>query len=120
MRTMLMTLCLALVFAATAVAVGPIINVDIQVSPATIILKAPCTWITIHADIKCSVVDADSVKINGVDVAVVKADARGDLVAKVPFDAVAPSLSPPEALIVLTGATKDGSVFSGSATVAVK
>jgi len=119
MRTIAPTLCVLLVLSVFAYADAPT-TVNIQVAPATIVLKAPLKWITIHADIDYSAVNAASVCINGLDADLVFADDRGDLVAKVSFPRIAPQLLAGSAEIVLTGVTNEGDAFSGSETVRVK
>lgn len=120
MRIVAPTLCVLLLLAASVHAAAPTLAVSIQVSPATIVLKAPLQWLTIHADIACSAVDRSTVAINGLDADAVFADNCGNLVAKVHFERIRPLLSTPSAQIVLTGVTNDGVAFSGSATVPVK
>lgn len=119
MRVTVVALCLMLLLLMTAHAVAET-AVDIQVAPATIVLKAPCQWVTVHADIAFPSVAPGSVEINGIGVDVVKADDCGNLVAKIAFEKITAIVTPPEALITLTGLTKDGEAFSGSATVRVK
>jgi|LSQX01.3.fsa_nt_gb hypothetical protein len=117
MRTVAVpVIVLSLLVSAWAIAA---LNVAIQVSPATIVLKAPLEWITIHTDIPYSTVNADSVTINGLD-AFTKSDNCGDLVAKVRFVKILPQLNAPSAEIVLEGETNGGEAFSGSQVVRVK
>lgn len=120
MRALVPTAVLLLLLVTLAFAAAPVITVPIQVSPATIILKAPCQWVTIHADIAYSTVDASTVAINGLDAEAVFADNCGDLVAKVSFESIVDGLTPGQTTITLTGVTKDGIAFSGSSTVPVK
>ncbi|MGI5816742.1 MAG: hypothetical protein ACOX9R_01460 [Armatimonadota bacterium] len=119
MRLTLLTLCLVMVLALTAYAVAEM-AVDIQVAPATIVLKAPCQWVTVHADIAYGTVDPESVEINGLEADRVFADDCGNLVAKVDFTSAIEGMTPPAAQIILTGVTKDGEAFSGSSFVRVK
>jgi hypothetical protein len=120
MRMLVPVLCALFVFAMVGHAAAPTLSVEIQVAPATIVLKAPCNWVTIHADIAYSNVQKDSVKINGLDPSSVFADDCGNLVARIAFDEITPIVSPPSAEIVLTGVTTDGVAFGGSDTVRVK
>ncbi|NLO04824.1 MAG: hypothetical protein GX131_03225 [candidate division WS1 bacterium] len=120
MRALVPTAVLLLLLVTSAYAVAPVVTVPIQVSPATIILKAPCQWITIHADIDYAAVNASTVAINGLDAEAVFPDNRGDLVAKISFESIISGLEPGETTITLTGVTTEGTAFSGSSTVPVK
>ena len=96
------------------------VTVPIKVSPGTIALRSKGTWVTVHADIPYSQVAVGSVALNGLGATLCFADDRGDLVAKFSLAKVKAMVSPPEATLTLTGATKDGTAFSGSDTVPVK
>ena len=103
----------------------PIMPIDIQISPHTIIHKAPVNWLTVHTDISYSSVDKPTVEIrneNGdvVGVAWTKSDSRGNLVAKFHMAEVEEIVGSPEATLTLTGYRKDGIPFEGSDTVLVK
>ncbi|MFO8080854.1 MAG: hypothetical protein R6V07_11150 [Armatimonadota bacterium] len=120
MRELVTVMCALVVFAMAGHAAAPTLSVEIQVAPATIVLKAPCNWVTIHADIAYSSVQRDSVKINGLNADSVFADSCGNLVAKIAFERITELVSPPTAEIVLTGVTTDGVAFGGSEIVRVK
>ncbi len=93
--------------------------VDITISPSTIVLGAPGEWITAHTDIPYASVDCTTIALNGIAVAVTKADACGDLVAKFRRPEVEAIVAPPEAILLLTGVTKQGEPFAGDDTVVV-
>jgi len=116
MRTIAVVTILALaVLPAAAQTVVPI-----QVSPAVIVLGAPVAWVTVHADIPYGSVSTASIELNGLAVSWTKADSRGDLVAKFDFDDVTASITTPSVTFTLTGLTKTGDAFEGSATVRVR
>ena len=98
------------------------VTVPIKVSPGTIVLASrnEMPVVTVHADIPYSQVAVGSVALNGLGATLCFADDRGDLVAKFSLAKVKAMVSPPEATLTLTGATKDGTAFSGSDTVPVK
>ncbi len=126
MRSLVPVFCAVIVFAVAGYAAAPFLSVEIQVSPATIVRDASCNWVTIHTDIARSTVEAETVtvRIPGNELLrddlYLDSDARGNLVVKTAFVNVAPYVEPPSAEIVLTGMTKDGVEFGGSATVRVK
>ena len=120
MRALVAVLCLAFVLSLATVAVAQDLSVQIQVAPATIVLKAPCQWVTVHADISFSSVSDETVQINGSDADLVFPDNRGELVAKIAFEEIASMVAAPSAEITLTGVTTGDVPFSGSATVRVK
>lgn len=94
-------------------------TVDIQVSPATIIIKEEGEWVTVHAAIPYSDVATDTVALEGIPAALTFADACGDLVAKFALEDVLTIIAPPEATLTLTGVTGAGDLFEGSDTVRV-
>lgn len=120
MRRRTAIVCVVTVLALASLAVAATFTVAIQVAPATIVRDAPCEWVTVHADIPYSSVNTETVLINGFDADWVFPDNRGDLVAKVEFENIAPSVGPPSAVITLQGVTTSGAAFTGSATVRVK
>ena len=63
----------------------------IYVAPSTIVLSAPCPWVTIHTDVPYVAVDAVSVEVDGKDtpVAMTYDDSCGRFVAKLKFGEVA-------------------------------
>ena len=95
------------------------VEITITVSPQTLVLGSQGEWVTVHADIAYSRVDAVTLLLNGVEVSVTKSDANGSLVAKFELDSVKDIVGPPEATFVLEGLTHDGTPFAGSDTVRV-
>jgi hypothetical protein len=112
-------LSLGMICAAGGPADAQSITVDVTISPSTIVLGAPGEWITAHTDIPYSSVDRSTVALNGIAVAVTKADACGDLVAKFRRPEIEAIVAPPEAILLLTGVTKQGEPFAGEDTVVV-
>lgn len=119
MRMPVLMLCLPLALVVATVAVASL-AVDVQVAPAQIVLNAPSTWLTVHADIAYSAVQEGTVYINGLDADRVFPDDCGNLVAKVEMERIKELVEPPSAEITLTGLTTGGEAFSGSAVVRVK
>ena len=98
----------------------PDLLINIQVSPATILIGADqAVMVTVHAEIPYSTVDGASVTLNGITVKATFSDLRGDLVAKFLSSEVKGVVSPGNGELTLTGMTKDGQVFSGTCTVRV-
>ena len=95
-------------------------DVAIQISPNTVVLDSDGVWLTVHADIALSDVQNDSVALEEIPAAVVKADAQGNLVAKFSLAEVKMFVSPPNATLTLTGLNKAGDLFSGSDSIRVK
>ena len=62
---------------------------NIMISPNTLILSSLCDVITVHSNIPYGAVVETSVAVNGVEVPFTKADACGDLVAKIGVDDLA-------------------------------
>lgn len=96
------------------------LEIDVKVSPNTIVLASEGTLVTIHTNIALSAVDTGSLTLNGIPVAWTKADAKGNLVAKFNQYEIKAILTPPEATLELLGLKTDGTGFSGSDTVVVK
>lgn len=103
--------------------------IEIQVSPSTILLSSKAKGpqkvrVTVHADIDYSDVATYSVTLSGIGAAFTFPDARGDLVAKFEFDAVADlvreMMQAGEAILRLDGYYVSGGSFSGEDTVRVK
>jgi hypothetical protein len=99
---------------------GDIVEVVIDVSPATLVLDSPGTWVTVHAEIALSEVDGTTVTLDGVTPDVVKADNRGELVAKFDRASIVAIVSPPEATLTLNGLTVSGVPFAGTDTITVQ
>ena len=95
-------------------------EISIKVSPNAIVLDSEGAWVTVHTDIALSAVDTATLTLNGIPVAWTKADAKGNLVAKLHQSDMKSILEPPQALLELAGSTKDGTRFAGSDTVRVK
>lgn len=106
------------------------LEIEIQVSPATLVLDAPQVWVTIHADVKYSdvntvpgvylVVDGESIPAKSVF-----ADDRGDLVAKFDKDDVESlledSVNYATATVTLVCTLlEDGTICSGSQQVTIR
>lgn len=100
--------------------VPDLLEVEIAVSPNTIVLDSEATWVTVHTDIPLGSVAVETLALSGIDVSWVKADAKGNLVAKFDFDAVAAIVSKPSATLTLTGTTVGGVPFEGSDMVRVR
>ena len=95
-------------------------EVVIQVSPASLILDSPGTWVTVHADIAYSDVDSATLTMNGVELVYSKSDNRGQLVVKFARADIQNIVSPPEATLTLTGLTVYGEPFTGSEVIKVE
>ncbi len=96
--------------------------VDIQCSPSVVVLDSVASgdWLTVHTDIPLSAVDTDEpIYLNGVLVDYVKADNRGNLVAKFDLTELKALLAPPSTVLTLEGTTVEGLAFVGSDTVGV-
>ena len=99
---------------------GEAMEVHIDISPATLVLDSPGTWVTVHAQISLSAVDTQSVTLEGIVPDVIKADNRGELVAKFGRETIASIVSPPEATLTLQGLTAAGEPFAGTDTITVQ
>ncbi len=96
------------------------LEVLIQVSPATLVLDSPGVWVTVHAEIPYGdVVDA-TLTMNGVELTFAKSDNHGDLVVKFERADIQNIVSPPEAMLTLTGMTVSGEPFFGSEMIGVE
>ncbi|MCK5838915.1 MAG: hypothetical protein KAG99_03655 [Bacteroidales bacterium] len=90
--------------------------IEIQVSPHVLNLQNNGSVVTIHTDIGFSVVNAESVYLNGVEIQSWKADNNGFFVAKFNMDAIQdlPGLMVGELNeFKLEGVTYDGEEFVG-------
>jgi hypothetical protein len=94
-------------------------NISVTISPKTIVLGSGGQWITAHTNIALGDVDCSSLTLNGVPVAWTKADAQGNLVAKFHKAEIDAIVSPPAAVLVLSGLTNNGVGFSGADDVVV-
>lgn len=97
--------------------------IDVQVAPGTILIGAEqANQITVHAAIAYSVVDSESIDLNGVAPVSTWADDRGELVARfspVDVEALPEVQALGDVVLTLTGLTDAGDVFSGSDVVRV-
>ena len=121
----LRTLALILVvLSLSVIALAADIALEVKVSPNVLVLKAPTNWITIHTDMPLSAVDQSSLDVavngNSVPIALVKADACGQMVLKISQAEVDPYVDPPWATFVVTGATNAGDTFEGADTIRVR
>jgi hypothetical protein len=92
----------------------------VAVSPQTLLLSSDQGGrVTVHTSIPCSSVDRGTLALNGVPVSSVGADALGHLVAGFDEAAIKAVVTPPEAVMTLTGSYTDGTAFAGSDTVRV-
>jgi hypothetical protein len=94
--------------------------VDISIAPCNLVIGEQGEWVTVHADIPYSLVDTNSLEMAGLQPVSVFADARGDLVAKFDQLLIQAIVSPPDAEFTLTGNTKMGQAFEGTATIQVQ
>jgi len=108
---------------------GNVFALEIQVSPAVLVVKAKaaCDCITIHTGVPYDTTAPESVTVNGANIAIVGtfADNRGDLVIKCSRSEVSDKLEsteerPSQATFVVTVTFADGSSDSGSQTIPVK
>ena len=97
-----------------------VLEVTIDISPATLVLDSSGTWVTVHAEIPLSDVEPSSIAFEGITPDVIKADNRGELVAKFERGTIVAIVSPPEASLTLTGLTSTGASFSGTDTITVQ
>jgi hypothetical protein len=98
------------------------VAVDIQCSPSVVMLRSVAAgdWMTVHANLPYSKVDRTvEVQLNGLPAKLLKADNRGNLVAKFDLTQLKTQLQPGFVNMTLTGATVTGDVFTGSDTVRV-
>jgi hypothetical protein len=95
------------------------LDVEIVVSPNVLDLESNGVWVTVHAEIPYASVVGVSVQLGGIPVEIVKADSRGVLVARFLLDDVNAILTPAPKVLTLTGATKEGGVFSGADEILV-
>ena len=95
-------------------------DVQIVVSPHTLVLSSAGGCVSVHTNRPLGIVDCSTLELDGIPVAYVKADARGNLVANFGLDAVKAIVAPPEATLTLTGALRDGRAFAASDTIRVK
>ena len=119
---MMKMLVLGLIFCLPLCLVGEaqdLWEIEIQVSPQTIVLGSETVWVTVHTNMPYSRADRASLTLNGIDIAWTKSDLQGYLVAKFNQADVKEIVVPPSIELVLEGVTGDGIPFAGSVTVRV-
>jgi len=120
----ILVLCLAVGFLAAEAMSGrrdgDAGGVQIVVSPHTLVLSSPGSWVSVHTNVPFGAVDRSTLELNGIAVAWTKADARGNLVAKFDMDAVKAIVEIGEATLTLTGELLDGQLIDASDTITVK
>ncbi len=92
---------------------------SITVSPSTLVLKAPVKSISVHSNLPYSLVNPDSVTLEGVAASSVAADDLGDMVAKFDVDAIAEVVEVGEQTLTLT-CIFDGEEISIEDSIRVK
>jgi hypothetical protein len=103
--------------------------IPIQVSPSTILLDWKAKGearVTVHAEVSFGLFDSTSFHItlenaagDVVSATYIKADARGDLVAKFPYEDIKGLLGPGPAILHLTAEGEDGNTYVGEDEVRV-
>ena len=112
---LVVSLCLVVVASVAAFSGRTDDPLGVAVSPHTLILGADQGGtVAVHTAIPLSAVDTSTLYLNGIEVMWTKADARGELVAMFSEDAVKAIVTPPSALLTLTGQMADGADFWGS------
>lgn len=92
----------------------------IAVSPQTLILNSDQGGrVTVHTDISARLVDRTSLALNGIPATGTGVDACGQIVGFFAEDAIEAMVSPPSAVLTLTGLYLTGEPFEGSDTVRV-
>ena len=96
-------------------------TIEIQVSPSTLNLQFSGQVVTVHTDIAYSLVDAETVKLNDVEISHWKADNQGNFVAKfLVSDIIGLPLNIGELNdLTLDGVKTDGTTFTGTDQVMV-
>jgi hypothetical protein len=99
-------------------------EIVIQVSPQTILLNWKAQGdvkVTVHAEVDFSlfVGDGISVSLEGIPASYIYSDARGDLVAKFPFDKVVELCEVGTATLRLSAMDRNGITYTGSDVVRV-
>ncbi len=94
-------------------------QIDIQISPAVLVLGSPSDWITVHTDLDFGLAVTDTLELNGIQAAFAYADSRNNLVVKFHRDDIEAIVECPESSLELTGETINGFFFWGVDTVQV-
>lgn len=97
------------------------IMISIDVSPSVINLQSNGQVVTVHTDIKYSLVSGSTVTLNGIEISWWKSDDRGFFVAKFQIDDIKnlPLNIGEYNTLTLSGITCDGTMFSGSQEIKV-
>ena len=124
MRRGLLTACvitIAIGIAATGISNSRTDDpLGVAVSPQTLLLGCEQGGsVVVHTFIPYSTVDTATVELNGIAATWTKADDCGYLVAYFDEGEIKAIVSPPSAVLTLTGKTKDGVPFEGSDGVRV-
>ena len=96
------------------------VEINVKISPNTLVLNSEVQCVTVHSDISCADVDQNSVKLNDIEAYLVKADNRGELVAKFYVADVINIVEAGKTELTLTGVLNDGTTFAGSDIITVK
>jgi hypothetical protein len=95
--------------------------IDIQVSPSTLNLQNNGQVVTVHTEIAYSLVEAETVMMNGIEIDSWKADLQGNFVAKFLMDEIVglPLEIGDYNELTLEGVKTDGTTFTGTDMVMV-
>lgn len=95
--------------------------IDIQVSPGTLNIQNNGQVVTVHTEIAYSLVEAETVMMNGIEINSWKADLQGNFVAKFLMEEIVglPLQIGDYNELTLTGVKTDGSTFTGTDMVMV-
>ncbi len=90
------------------------------ISPSTLVLSGKAGCVSVHTNVPFDLADTESVNLSGLLPYLVKADSRGELVAKFDLQAVKAMVSPPSATLVLGVRLTTGEELSLADTIVVK
>lgn len=93
--------------------------IGIKIAPATLNLNLEAPLVTVHANIAYNKVNTSTLELDGISPIYTFSDDCGNLVAKFDPLLVREKVTLPEAILMLTGKTKDEISFKGSDTVQV-
>lgn len=97
------------------------VTVEFVVSPQVIVLLSKSdNCVTVHANIAYALVAGDTITLNGLGAYATFADNRGEFVAKFDLNRIKQMVSPPDAIMMLRGQLKDGTVIGGEIVVGVR
>jgi hypothetical protein len=95
-------------------------ELGISVSPQKLLLgTVQSGTVTVHTDVPLAAVAASTLELNGVAATNVSADSLGHVVAVFPEPEIKALVSPPSAILTLTGCYAGGGAFSGNDSVMV-